>query len=396
MTIISKKKVKFISYDGILEPIGDSQVLSYAKTLSKKYSIKILSFEKKININNKTKITNKINELRKFDIKWKMLKYHNYTIILGTLHNLFNGILDNLIDIMFNKINFYHIRGPIPGISIIPFIKIFKIKFIFDMRGFWADEKVDRLGWNKKNILYLFFKKIEKILLNSSKFIVCFTSDAKKILINEYLIKKEKIFIIPTCVDTDIYKFKIKSKKNNVNFCHLGSIESAYNIEKLLKLFSFFLTIDPQINLIFYTNQNSKKLKEQILKYKIPKKNCIVISLNKKTLIKKLNNIDIGIFFCNNNFSIKGSYPTKIGEYLSCGVPIMCNNFNEEINNLIIENKIGIISDFDSNNFFQIFNKIKTFLNNKIRIKCRKIAEEKLSLKLGSNKFLYIYNKMKS
>ena len=83
MTTISKKKVKFISYDGILEPIGDSQVLSYAKKLSKKYSIKILSFEKKIDINNKIKITNTKNEIRKFDIKWKMLKYHNYTIILG-------------------------------------------------------------------------------------------------------------------------------------------------------------------------------------------------------------------------------------------------------------------------------------------------------------------------
>ena len=92
-------------------------------------------------------ITNKIGR-----IKWKIFKYYNYVKFLGTLHNIINGIIDNFFDIAFNKIDFFHIRSHIPGITIIPLMPIFNIKFIFDMRGFWVDEKVDRLGWNKKGI----------------------------------------------------------------------------------------------------------------------------------------------------------------------------------------------------------------------------------------------------
>ena len=43
------------------------------------------------------------------------------------------------------------------------------VKFIFDMRGFWADERLDGNIWNRNNILfkqiYQFFKSKEKQLL---------------------------------------------------------------------------------------------------------------------------------------------------------------------------------------------------------------------------------------
>ena len=43
-----------------------------------------------------------------------------------------------------------------------PLFKIFfNFKLVFDIRGFWADEKVDRLGWSKNSLKYKFFKALE-------------------------------------------------------------------------------------------------------------------------------------------------------------------------------------------------------------------------------------------
>ncbi len=39
-------KVLYISYDGILEPLGQSQVLRYLEKLSSKHQIHLISFEK--------------------------------------------------------------------------------------------------------------------------------------------------------------------------------------------------------------------------------------------------------------------------------------------------------------------------------------------------------------
>ena len=42
----AKRKILYISYDGILEPLGHSQVLKYISFLSKDFSVTLISFEK--------------------------------------------------------------------------------------------------------------------------------------------------------------------------------------------------------------------------------------------------------------------------------------------------------------------------------------------------------------
>ena len=276
------KLVKFISYDGIIEPIGQSQVLSYVKKLSKFYSIKLVSYEKNKDLKIKSNVEEIKKELLELNILWKPLKYHQYLPIIGTIHNIFEGLIDNIVDLIRKKIIFFHIRGPLPGLLIIPFINLFKIKFIFDMRGFWADEKHDRLGWGEKSYKYKFFKKVEKKLLKTSSYIICLTNDAKKIIVNDYNISVNKIFILPTCVDVEYFKVEKKIEKNYLNFCHLGSIESAYNIKKTVEIFSYFLRIEKNIKFIFFTNQKTHYLKKLIYKYKIPNYNYKILSLQKK------------------------------------------------------------------------------------------------------------------
>ena len=54
-----------------------------------------------------------------------------------------------------------HIRSYMPGLGMPLFKMFFNFKLVFDIRGFWADEKVDRLGWSKNSLKYKFFKALE-------------------------------------------------------------------------------------------------------------------------------------------------------------------------------------------------------------------------------------------
>ena len=51
----NKKCVLYISYDGILEPLCRSQILSYLKALSSEYRIHLISFEKRKDLSDLTK-----------------------------------------------------------------------------------------------------------------------------------------------------------------------------------------------------------------------------------------------------------------------------------------------------------------------------------------------------
>ena len=50
--MLNKKNILYISYDGILEPIGQSQILPYIIRLSEKYNINIITFEKSKDLDN--------------------------------------------------------------------------------------------------------------------------------------------------------------------------------------------------------------------------------------------------------------------------------------------------------------------------------------------------------
>ena len=70
-----------------------------------------------------------------------------------------------------------------PGLIALPLKIFFRNKLIFDIRGFWPEEKVDRAGWSKKGFLYKFFKYLERKIINSSDAVIALTFESQEILI---------------------------------------------------------------------------------------------------------------------------------------------------------------------------------------------------------------------
>ena len=335
-------------------------------------------------------------KLKEKNISWTFLVYKKN--LFSSFTNIFKGFLLSLIISLNKKIKFYHIRSYIPGLMILIFITLLNRKFIFDMRGFWIDEKADRSNLNKKKLKYIFFKYIEKILVIKSSNLITLTNESKNILKKNFPhINKNKISVIPTCVQTDIFYPMIFKQKNisNIIFCYLGSIDTAYDINKVIYQFKMFLKIDNNIFLKIITNSQKEKVLKIIESFKLNKKYFSIQRSNHSEINKLINKSHVGIFYANNNFSIKASFPTKIGEFFSCGKPIICNNFNKDINQIITKNNIGIISDFDDKNSVKDFIKLKKIIiNNNTKKRLKNFVDNNLSIEIGVKKYLKIYNQL--
>ena len=83
----SKQKILYISYDGILEPLGHSQVLKYLTFLSKDFDVTLISFEK-INSAIDKKEFHEMNQYcQQEKINWKPRKYHQGLPLFSHLVN---------------------------------------------------------------------------------------------------------------------------------------------------------------------------------------------------------------------------------------------------------------------------------------------------------------------
>lgn len=366
------KNVYFLSYDGLSDPLGFSQIIPYLEIISKNnINLNIVSFEKK----NKYKIHfNYINKiLLKNNIKWHPLYYSNKFKKLSKIYDIFKFFFKVFFLIFLKKDVIFHARGHIPAYVAYFFHKIYKYKIIFDFRGLWIDERLDNgsININKRleKYIYFFLKKLEKKTLNASSNIIVLTEKAKKELVNIYQVNREKLSIIPCCTKYPktilsnkqilFSKKRLKFNKEDFILTYIGSLGGVYLLKNMLDFFLTMVKIKP--NSFFFILTNNKEIADKEIhnNYYAIKKNIKVKNIQNHQISFYLSFTDYTISFINPTYARLASCPTKLSESFANGVPLISNKNYGDINDIILNFKCGeLIKDFNTISYKKTINKI--------------------------------------
>jgi hypothetical protein len=369
----------FLTYDGLMDPLGKSQIIPYLKSISSSQrKINVISFEKINNIEEEKIKIIKL-DLIKNNIFWKYSKFSNKYGKIGKIYDLFKMFFSSIFFIKKNNIKIIHCRSHIPALVGFFIKKILKIKLIFDFRGFWIEERFDYKIWDKKNILNILYSKLFKyfeiIILNNSDYIVCLTNSVKPYL-NKIVKNKIPIEVIPCCADYDYFKIK-KNNKNKVKkilnlrkdasiIGYAGSINQIYLIKKMILFFLFLQKRDKNLIFIFVTHQTIelKKIINKNFNKKIYNK-IKIYKADRNKIPMFLSCFDLMISFIKNTFSRKAMSPTKMFEAFAMGIPFLCNKGIGDVDYILNKHKTGVVID--------IKKKIYTKKHFELFVKCRKI-----------------------
>ena len=392
------KKVLYLSIDGLLEPLGESQVLKYCFGISKHYKVIIFSLEKSSDLKDLTRLKLLEKTIDDHGISWYKGKYNNLSNFFSNPINLLKSLFI-ILKILFveREIHFIHLRGYVLGPIVLILRRFLRIRILFDMRGFWPDEKVDRASWGNNSLNYILYEFIERRLFIESKAIVSLTHEGVERFKKFSYLKSRKLntHVIPTCTDLELFRPASNEKIELVNFVHLGSVDTAYNILPILNFFKFFSGITDS-KLTFVNRDNHDFLKRELKRLNIEEPKYAIVTSKFSDTPSFLKKGRIGLFNAKINFSIKASFPTKIGEFLASGLPIICNDFNKDVTNLIKINNIGLILDFDDNKKYMEYTKlVHQLLSDKnIHERCRAVAKNKFSLEAGIRSYLKVYKSL--
>ncbi len=394
-----KKKVLYISYDGILEPLGNSQVLKYLEHLSDEFIITLISYEKLNGANKSEEFLKMEQHCKDKNILWSPKKYRTGLGSISSLCNLLSIFFSPFFEMLVRNHHIIHIRSYMPGIAM-PFLKLFfNFKLIFDIRGFWADEKVDRLGWKNDSIKYKFFKSLELRLFQKSNIIVTLTKSSKEYIHKQYNIPSRFIRVIRTCVDFN--EFNIKHRKSfgydpskALRIGYLGSIDTAYDFDHFLRFVKNLNEKNLKIELKILSNTSKEKVRRYLQNNKLEHINHEVLFLKRNELSGMICDFDLLGFALKESFSLIASMPTKIGESLACGTPIICNNFNSDIEEMMANNKIGFLNDFCKPLSEVDFQKILSIIEDDSTSRaCFDFSKKHFSLPGGVEIYREIYNR---
>jgi glycosyltransferase involved in cell wall biosynthesis len=384
--------VLYLSYDGLTDPLGQSQILPYIIGLSGKgYSFTVISFEKPDAFIKNFEIIQA--QCKSSRIKWIPLKYHKQPPILSTLFDIYQLWRQCKKVYADNPFQIIHCRSYITSLVGLRAKRKWNMKFIFDMRGFWADERVEGGLWNLRNpvfkMIYNFFKRKEKQFLQQADHVVSLTYNAKQ-EIESWNIKSAPITVIPTCVDLDLFdptkiskedqaslRKKLGIQENDFVLLYLGSWGTWYLTNDMLNYFSILKKIKKETKFLIVS---SDTIEIGIC----PFKNDILYVASPRHLVPLYISIaDLSICFIKPSFSKKASSATKLNEILAMKVPVVTNSGWGDIN-LIDNDYVFVCKDLRNE-------KEVSIVLEKLNLKNTNINAESFSLSNGVVSYLKIF-----
>lgn len=398
-------EVLYISYDGAADNLGQSQIIPYILGLSKEnIAFTLLTFEKKLALRNKTLIDSTRDRFNS-NIDWIFLKYHKTPTLIATLYDILHGFFIGLWIIKKKNIKIIHGRSFIGSVVALLLKKIYKARVILDMRGFWADERVDGHIWKNKGLLYKFIKWLEKALILKSDWVVCLTEEAKNIIEESVYYKERKapIDVIPTCVD--MAKFTIHAKnrdllarlnlQNRFIFVYFGSIGTWYLLDEMIDFFkaakrinikSFFMVLTPNKDLVL----------EKMVKKNVNRQDYFINTVSYEEIPGWISLADASLSFIRPAYSKKSSCPSKFAESLACGLPAVINSQIGDTDKVVTNYNIGVIVEgFNEDSYgkaaVELFNLLEE--GQVLKERCRAVAKNYFSLEMGVERYLKVYQK---
>lgn len=389
-------KVLYITYDGILEPLGESQVLAYQERLSKDHDIFLLSYEKPVDLLNSKEFARIESRIKAAGIQWFRLRYHKAPSSLATLFDILCGIFLCVWLVRKEKIQFLHTRSYVPSLIGLFLKKYFGVDYIFDMRGFWVDERIDGGLWRKTDKKYQVGKYFEKqFFLTASKVISLTHAGVQEIRKFPYISPGyNRITVIPTCANLNKFA-PIKANFRNDVFTlgYLGTATTWYLFEETVKCFSLFLQEIPEAKILIVNRGEHDFIKDKLKLYNIPMSSVSIETATHDQVPELINKMDASIFFIKPTFSKQSSAPTKLAELLGCGVPCLVNDGVGDMSKIILENNVGVvIKNFDRKEIVKSFRMLKALsTEDGITQRCRATALDNFSLSEGVKRYNEVY-----
>jgi colanic acid biosynthesis glycosyl transferase WcaI len=361
-------KIAFFTHWYFPEKIGcSSRVYNYCTSFSKYYDVDIIcpfpafpfgTFNKQSKLIQRETVEN-VNIIRLYNYipgkKDRIFKRYINFLFFPFIASFFLFLKRKKYDLVITT-------SPPIFISMIGYFasKILKTKWILDVRDTWIENAI-QLNFLKENgLIHKLLLKFEREAFKTCDNLIFFTETVLTHYKNKYpeLNLEKKSMIIYNGVNTLIFKPTLNWYEKKDQILYHGNIGMAQDllifvksIAKLNKDVKFILygTGDKMDEIQNYIQENSLN---DIVKIEKP--------VDKEEIPNIINQFKIGIVSLKQNVGLDYTVPTKLLEFMACGVPIIASKL-KEIDQILSKSKAGLTSN---NNEEEIKEKLSMLLEN--------------------------------
>ena len=385
----------YLTRNGLLEPLGQSQVFSYLRGLSQDHAITLITYEKPEDMANKQAMAQARADCEAHGIAWRPKSFRRRPKRLAPAWSMFEMIWSALQAARRGDAELIHARSYLPAAAAWAVNRLTGTPFIFDMRALWLEELITAGRLQRGSIIHKVLTRLEKVCLRDAAAVVSLTDAAVGYLQDQYPneLQGQHITVIPTCADLQRFKRSDKPPSERVYGC-VGTVLSGwFHTDWLAALFNTVAQNDPEARFEVVTRDDAEKVRAVLdIDGKLDDRLSIFPSASER-VHEALQKQAMSVMFFTSGTSKLGSAPTRLGEALGCGIPVVANEGVGDVANIIRRYGVGVIvKDGSGVSMTAALAELETLRSNPdLPSRCRKAAEEVFSLEAGTEAYRKLY-----
>lgn len=388
-----------LCYGSLDDPLIHAQVVSYLRGLAAHgYRVHLLTFETRRLSRAERAATRR--RLLEQGIRWHALRYHKRPTTAATTLDVVVGALAAGALVWRYRLQVLHARAHVPAAMALPIARLMGRRLLFDVRGLMAEEYEDAGRWSRGSAAFRVTKWVERRALARADAIVVLTHQLKNELVAAF---PGRITVIPCCTDVtsfaaaatrrDLIREQLGLSDRTV-VLYVGKFTGWYMAEEMV---DFFLALAERVDrahFLVLSQSEQAVIAEAFARRGVSADNFTITSCPRDELPAYLAAADLGLALIRADPSTIACSPTKLGEYLAAGLPVVATAGVGDVDALLADARAGVlIHDTALAGLIAAAEAAAPLIGDlDVRRAARRLAEEELNLEtIGIARYVDVY-----
>jgi glycosyltransferase involved in cell wall biosynthesis len=371
---MKKFDVTYLSVDSIQEGVGSSQITPLILGLAKKgKTVCLITFEK-------VKPPNEMLEMfSKAGVVWIAKDFGKPGAIGG---------ITRLISLRRSVPNSLVIHGRSDIATTAGIWSRVKAPVLWDVRSLWSDQRllIGTAGWSRLTARGA--RVLEDVAAKNSVAMSTLTAAVVPILEDRHKRIPMIREVIPTCVQTSKF-LPSPMPKGQITCLLSGTFNNYYDIDRTREILE---VLRQKINVrIIWARAGESPMET------LGVGEDVIISASHSEMPKIVRESHFGIAICKHDDlgSLSAAVPTKIGEFLASGRPVIVSSGIGDLDQMLSNTKTGVIIDH-RDSLKEVGQQIDEIIRDpKTPDRCRELAMEHFDMEKSIDRYLDIYERMR-
>jgi glycosyltransferase involved in cell wall biosynthesis len=396
-------RVLYVCYLSLEDPLVHSQVVAYLEGLAERgHTVHLMTFEPRLPRARSRELEE---GLRRRGIAWHRRRYHKRPSLPATAFDVIAGGFAAARLVRRHRLDAIHARNHMPAAMALIAAQLARLRLIFDLRGLMAEEYVDAAHWKRGGVPYRLTRWVQRAALRRADGLVTLT-EAVRPHLGETGAAPEATFVIPCCADVE--RIASRSGERAVaraelgigerpTMVYVGKLTGWYMEREMADFVAVARRAEPELLFLVVTQADPAPILRELDRHGIGPADRRTLRAEPDEIGRYLAAADAGLSFVKPCFSKISSSPTKIGEYLAAGLPVVSTAGIGDVDALLRDNRVGaLVGDLSTEGYEAALAALRELRADPgLRQRCAGVAQRQLSLReVGIPRYDALYRRL--